>query len=229
MSKETTTPSVTPSVAQKAKKPSDKTIEKAPAKEILAAELSANDTELFVAYKDNLVVLVKAEEAHDVNAKNMIDMFTALRETMVASGHPKATIPAQILKSLNILLDNDEELPASVLKRAKKELLTIVHYFQLSLDMRVREIKFTLFCKVVDHVIDENITKSAVSACLKKKDDAYVKALEALVVKAEYAKLVGSINMALIPADIAEMVNNTATPVLLELAKLIKSKTVKTA
>jgi len=215
----------TPKIEKVAEKAKSVLVEK-PKVEIVPAVLSSDETQKFVDYKDNLVILVKAEETHNTTAIVMIELFEELRLVMVEAGHPKAMIPMQIFESLRILLDNDETLDEKVLKRAKKELLTIVHYFQLSLEMRIRDIRFTLFMKVVTLAQSGDISKSSIKNALKKQGDAYVKALESLVTKAEYAKLVGSVNLGLIPAELQDAINSIGNPaVLSELTKFLKVKT----
>ena len=196
--------------------------EKNPA--IEPAELEANDTALFVAYTANLVVLMEAEETHDLTAKDLIEMYEGTRTKMVTAGIPKKDAPMRIYEALRITLDANEGLAEAVVKRAKKEIMAITQYFQLDLEMRIRDIRFTLFTKVVGLAQSKDISKAQIKkALLKKKPEDYAKALEALVTKAEFAKLVGSINMALIPVELQNTVNNISDKsILVELAKLVK-------
>ena len=194
------------------------------------AELTQEATTKFDAYTTNLVVLVQAEETHDNTAKDVIDMFEETRVTMVAAGLPKKDIPMRIFEALRIRLDANEDFSDAVVKRGKKEILHITQYFQMSLEMRIRDIRFTLFSKVVALAHTGDISKASIKTALKKTGDAYPKALEALVTKAEFAKLVGSINMALIPVALQETVNNIAdADTLRELGKLIKVQSQKVA
>ena len=211
-------------------KPNAETTTTTKAVVIEPAKLEAEDVAACKAYTDNLVVLMKAEETHNTTAINLIDMFEAKRQVMVEAGLPKKDIPMKIFEALRILLDADEALDEKVVTRAKKEILHITQYFQLQLEMRIRDIRFTLFSKVVGLTQSGDISKSSVKNALKKTGEAYPKALEALVTKAEYAKLVGSINMALIPQELQDTVNNlNSKETLTELAKLVKVQSQKVA
>lgn len=194
------------------------------------ATLTADAESKFDAYASNLVVLVQAEETHDSTSKDVIDMFEETRVVMVAAGLPKKDIPMRIFEALRIRFDANEDYSEAVVKRGKKEILHITQYFQMGLEMRIRDIRFTLFGKVVALAHTGDISKASIKTALKKTGDAYAKALEALVTKAEFAKLVGSINMALIPQNVQDMVNNIAdVDSLREIGKLVKVQSTKVA
>ena len=178
----------------------------------VAFELEATESALVVDFKDKLVALVKAEEEHNTVAISVIEMFEEIRIRMTESGNfVKADIPMKIYDSMRIIIDADEALSDKIASRAKKELLTVTRYFLLGLSIRVRDIRFTMFMKLVELTQLGLISKTQIKNAGKHQEqEKYVKALEALIVKAEYAKLQGTLDLSKIPENLQTAVNNVA-------------------
>lgn len=174
-------------------------------------QLEKADEAKVIAFKVALVALVVAEDNHNDTAINVIEMFEEIRLKMVESKQfLKGEIPMKIYDSMRVVIDADDNLSDKVAGRAKKELLAITRYYIQGMSIRVRDIRFTLFMKLVTLVHEGLLSKTQVkNASIKHQDkDKYVKALEALVTKAEWDKLKSSLDLTKIPVEIQTMVNN---------------------
>lgn len=197
---------------------------------IVPAELSEGMIVAADKHFLNLDILMKAEDAHDETAKDMIEVFLESRDILVKAGYPKADVPTSIYEALRIRLDASD-YSDKLVARAKKELVTITAYFNLGLSIRIRDIPFSLFQKVVELAKDKLISKNAIATASKKNPGKpeYVKALQDIVTVAEYNKLSGEINMGLIPASLIEAINSLSDKAKSESAKYLKVLTSKGA